>query len=135
MFEPKVQNLCIADGQLAATATQLTAGPGSRARKVNVILSNTGNSDETVTLTYSRAGGTQRRVWRCVLGANWQARLCGMPINGDDVLYGMSTDAAVVDYLVSITGLEAPLAMAIHDDSGFLVGAPQILDQMAALTG
>lgn len=135
MFEPKIKNLTIADGQLSASATQVTAGPGDHARKINVILSNTGTQDETVVLTYSRAGGTQRRVWYGVLSPNWQARICGLPINGGDVLYGQTTDANVVDYLVSITGIDAPLAMAIYDDSGRLVSAPQVLDQLAVLTG
>ena len=135
MFEPKIQNLTIGDGQLAASATKIIGGPGQRARKLNVLFGNTGNSDETIILTYSRAGGTQRRIWRFTLSANWSARICGLPINGDDVLYGQSTDAAVVDYVVSITGLEAPLTMAVFDDNGLLAGAPQILDQMAALMG
>jgi hypothetical protein len=135
MFEPLVQNLTIADGQLAAAAAQITAGPGNRARKVNVILSNTGTQDETVVLTYSRAGGTPRRVWRGVLSANWQARVCGLPVNGGDVVYGVATDAGVVDYVVSITGVDAPLSMAVYDDNGLPASAPQVLDALATLTG
>lgn len=135
MFEPRIQNLTIADGQLAATATQITAGPGDKARKINLLLCNTGTQDETVTLTYSRGGGTQRRVFRCVLAANWQARVCGLPINGGDALYGAATDAAVVDYVVSISGVDAPLTMAVYDDNGAPASAPQILDSLATLAG
>lgn len=135
MFEPNIKNLTIADGQLAATATQIVAGPGNHARQINVVLSNTGTQDETIVLTYSRNGGTQRRVWRCVLSANWQARVCGLPINVADVLYGSASDASVVDYLVSISGPNAPLTMAIYDDNGYEVATPQILDQLVAATG
>ncbi len=135
MFEPRTQNLTVADGQLAATATQITGGVGSRARKVNVTLCNTGTQDETVTLTYSRAGGTPRRIWQGLLSAGWSGRICGLPINGDDVLYGQSNDAGVVDYVVSITGLDTPLTMAVYTDAGLPASAPQVLDQMAALTG
>ncbi len=134
MFEPKVKNLTIADGQLAATATPLTAGR-DHARKINVILANTGTQDETIVLTYSRAGGTPRRIWYGVLSPNWSARICGLPINGADVLLGQTTDAGVVDYVVSMTGLDAPLTMVVVNDAGLLATAPQLLDQMAALTG
>lgn len=135
MFAPLTVNLTVADGQVATTATQITAGVGDHARRLNVLLSNTGAQDETVTLTYSRAGGTQRRVWRGVLGANEQARICGLAVNGGDVLYGQATDAGVVDYVVSIAGPDAPLTMAVYDDSGLPKTAPQVLDQLAALTG
>lgn len=135
MFEPQVKNLTIADGTVAATATQIAAGPGDHARPVNVLLSNTGTQDETVMLTISRNGGTQRRIWRGVLSPNWQARICGLPLNGTDSLLASATDAGVVDYLVSIAGREAPLTMAVYDDSGFPASAPQVLDQLAALTG
>jgi hypothetical protein len=135
MFEPSVQNLTIADGQVAATAVQITTGPGNRARPVNVILSNTGTQDETVTLTLSRNGGTARRIWRGVLSANWQARICGLPMNVTDSLLAAATDAAVIDYVVAIAGDNAPLTMAVYDDSGLLATAPQVLDQLSALTG
>ncbi len=135
MFEPSVINWNIADGQLAATATQLTAGPGNRARRLNVLLGNTGTQDETIILTLSRNGGTARRVWYGVLSPNWQARICGLPINGTDSLLGQSTDAAVVDYLVSNAADEAPLTMAVYNDSGMLASAPQVIDQLAMLTG
>ncbi len=135
MFEPLVKNLTVGDGQLAATATQVIVGPGSHARKINVTLCNTGTQDETILLTYSRAGGPQRRVWRVVLPANWSARLCGLPINGADVLYGSASDAGVVDYLVSITGIDAPLVMVVTDDSGLMASSPQLLDALATLTG
>ncbi len=135
MFEPRIQNLTITDGQLAATATQITAGPRNVACKINLTLANTGTQDETVILTYSRAGGTQRRIWYGVLSPNWSARICGLPMNVDDILYGATTDAGVVDYVVSITGLESPLTMAIYNDAGLPASAPQVLDQLAVLTG
>lgn len=135
MFAPKTQNLTVADGQLAATATAMTTGTAAVARKLNVIVSNTGQNEETVVITYSRAGGTQRRVFRAVLQANWSARLCGLGLNADDTLYGATTNASVVDYLVTITGPEAPLSMDVFDDSGLPASAPQILEQLAGLTG
>ena len=135
MFEPKVRNLTIADGQLATAATQITAGPGDVARKINVTLANTGTQDETVILPYSRNGGTPRRIWYGVLSPNWTARVTGLPINGADVLYGQSTDANVVDFVVSMTGLEAPFTTVIYNDSGLPASAPQVLDQLAVLTG
>ncbi len=134
MFEPLTKNLTIADGQVAATATQIVTGR-DHARKLNVILSNTGTQDETVILTYRRNGGTPRRIWFGVLSPNWQARICGLPLNGADVLLGQTTDAGVVDYVVSMTGIDAPLTMAVYNDAGLPASAPQVLDQMAALTG
>ncbi len=135
MFEPLTQNLVIADGQLAITATALTAGPGDKARKLNVLLFNTGTQDETVILTYSRAGGTQRRIWQALLSPGWSARISGLPINKADTLYGQTTDATVVDYLVSMTGIEAPMSMAVYNDAGLLASIPWILDQLVAVTG
>ncbi len=135
MFEPSTQNLNIANGQVAAAAAQIVAGPGTRARSINVILSNTGTQDETIILTLSLNGGTPRRVWYGVLSPNWQARICGLPLNGTDSLLAQTTDASVVDYIVSVAAKEAPLTMAIYNDSGLPASAPQVLDQLAVLTG
>ncbi len=135
MFEPLVKNLTVADGQLATSATLLTTGVGRHAKPVNVLLSNTGTNDETIILTYSRNGGTQRRIWRVVLPANWQGRVTGLPLNGADSLYGQTTNASVVDYVVGVAGDNAPLTFAIYDDSGLPATAPQMLDQLTALTG
>lgn len=134
MFEPLVKNLTIADGQLPSTAGVIVSGPGNHARHINLIMSNTGTQDETITLTISRNGGTARRIWRGVLSSNWQARICSLPLNGTDRLLGASTTAGAVDYFVAIVGHNSPMTMAIYDDLGQLTSAPQILDSLAVLS-
>ena len=91
----------LADGRLAAASATVIAGSSVPDNYVTVILSNTGTAEETVILTFTRAGGTARRLRRLVLQENEQAEIRNIPIQPDDTLSGYTTTASVVDYLVN----------------------------------
>lgn len=101
-MEPIIQNLNVASGQLAASATAITQGVASKGRRLNLTLCNTGSQTETVTLTLAVQGGTARRLRRFTLDPDEQADLLGLAVDRADTLYGSSTNASVVDYVVSM---------------------------------
>lgn len=131
-MEPFVKNLTIADGSVAATATQITAGSGNHARRLNVKFCNVGGLEETLLLTVSRNGGAARRLKRVVLAANEEFKLGGLPLNQSDSLLAATTNAASVDYVVSIAALDAPYTEETYDDSGRPKQAPYLQDQLDA---
>lgn len=124
-----INNLTTGDGQVAATASQIAAG-FSQARRHNLTFANVGSTSQTLILTLSRNGGTQRRLKQVMLDASEQFEICGLPLNSTDVLYAQTTNAASVDYLVSIAADNAPLTMHSYDSAGRLRTAPYILEQM-----
>lgn len=130
-----IENLNVGDGQVQIVATQIAAGAANKARRMNVTFANVGGQNETLVLTLSRNGGTPRRLKRVVLELNEQLEVCGLPLNLQDVLFAQTTDAASIDYLVSIAATEAPLTMHVYDDKGGLKTAPYILEQLDAITG
>lgn len=96
------RQLTLADGQLGTTAATLFSGANAPATgRINLIASNTGILEETIVLTFQRAGGTARRIARAVLKKNQALMVCGLPIQPDDTLLGVTTSATVVDYLIS----------------------------------
>jgi hypothetical protein len=112
------RDLTLADGQLSSTAATLFAGSGTQARRVDVILQNTGSSTETVTLTFTRANGsTARRLARLELGENQQAFVYGVPLEPDDTLTAVATTGSVVDYLVFASGSRS-FGMELLDSTG-----------------
>ena len=127
-----LSNLTVADGQVAITATKIASG-FNQARRMNLTFANVGGLSETLTLTLSRNGGTPRRLKQVVLDANEQFEVCGLPLNSTDILYAQTTDAASVDYLVSVASDNAPLTMHTFDSAGRLRTAPYILEQMDAV--
>ncbi len=99
------RTLTLADGQLGASAASILAGgdlPGSVSR-VNISLANTSSIDQTVVLTFQRAGGTARRLCRAVLKQDEQLLVYGLAIQGYDTLLGQATGASSVDYLISVS--------------------------------
>lgn len=132
MFEPKIQNLTTGSGQVAVTATQITAGVSDRARRLNLKFCNVGGQEETLVLTVSRNGGTAVRIKRVVLAADEEFKLSGLPLNSTDSLLAATTNAASVDYLISIAGADAPYAEETFDDSGRQKNAPYIQEQLDA---
>ena len=130
MFEPLTQNLTTGDGTVAITATQITAGVGDIARRMNLTFANVGGQQETLTLTISRNGGTARRLKRVVLEADEQLEITGLPLNKTYSLLAQTTNAASVDYMVSIAAKEAPLVMQVYDAMGGIKTAPYIMEQM-----
>ncbi len=133
MFEPLTKNLTTGDGQVATTATQITAGRGDVARRMNITFANVGGQEEVLILTMSRNGGTARRIKRVVLGADEQLEIAGLPLNLSDSLLAQTTNAASIDYVVSIAGHDAPLTMHVYDDKGGLKTAPFIIEQLDAV--
>ena len=127
-----VSNLTIADGQVAAAATQVVSG-FNHAKRLNVSFANVGGLNEVLVITISRNGGPQRRLKRVELCANEQLEIAGFGLNSTDVLYAQTTDAASVDYVVSIAAPDAQLTMHVYDDKGGLKTAPYILEQMDAV--
>lgn len=93
--------LTLADGQVGTTAATLLSGADAPPTgRVDVVLQNTTSAVQTVVLTYTRAGGTARRLARFVLEENQQAVYRGVPLQPDDTLLGVTTTASVVDYLI-----------------------------------
>jgi hypothetical protein len=125
------RQLNIADGQLAATATEITAGAGDVAKRLNLTFCNTGSAEETIILTLTRSGGTARRIKRVVLQENEQFELGGFPLNSDASLKGYTTNGGVVDFTVSIAAEESLATYMIFDADG----VPKILgNALQALT-
>ncbi len=108
----------LASGQLAATATVLTTDKISG--KVNILLQNVGGQGETVTLSLLPGGGTSRRIGRWVLSANEQIEVQGLALDGDDVLKGIATDAASVDYVIQSAPDSSTYATRSYDSNGAL---------------
>ncbi len=86
-------------------------------------------------LTISRNGGTARRLKLVVLGADEQLEIGGLPLNLSDSLLAQTSNAASVDYVISVAASEAPLTMHVYDDGGRLKTAPYILEQLDAVVG
>lgn len=112
--------LTIADGQVAASATQILDGASNTAQRgVSVMFSNTGNSSETVVVTFKRQGGTARRIAYAVLAQNESLLITGLKITSGDTLLASASDASVVDYL--ITGeQDGPYTVSVFDANGCL---------------
>jgi hypothetical protein len=113
----------IADGQLAAAAAAILTGADVGSTRVDIVLNNTsGSSTETVTLTFQRAGGTARVLDRCALLPHETRTITGVGIQSGDVLLGVATDAATVDYLISVSA-GGPLTARTTDANGAAKGA------------
>jgi hypothetical protein len=111
------QNL--ADGQLASSAAAIYSGGSLRdGIRVNVVLNNVGSSDEVVILTIARSAGTQRRIMRVELAMNYQFHLTGLAIDPTDILYGVTTSDATVDYIISTAGPSDAFNSAVFDETG-----------------
>jgi hypothetical protein len=113
------RDLTLADGQLGTTAATLYSGASAPANghRIDVILQNTGDSEETVVLTFQRMGGTARRLFQCVLQADEQLLLRGVPVQPDDTVLAVTSTASVVDYLVTVSSA-ATLTAEVLDSSG-----------------
>lgn len=115
------RNLTLANGQLEATAATLLAGSAAPPEGlVNVVLNNTGSSEETVLLTLQVRGGTARRVARVVLNENEAAHVKGVPLATEDTLLAVTTNGSAVDYLVTVGdgGLRVQVLSADGTDKG-----------------
>ncbi len=134
-MNPLTRNLVVADGQVAITATAVIAGTRDAACRYNLTFSNVGANSETLVLTYSRAGGTQRQLRTVVLETDETFELTGLPINKSDTLYALTTTALCVDYLVSTAPDEAPLCSQVYDATGTAKTNPQVLEQLALALG
>jgi hypothetical protein len=125
------RNLTIADGQVAATATEITAGPSNQGARVNVVFHNTGSTEETLILTLTRGtDGTARRVKRVVLKENESCDISGLPMNGTDSLKAVTTTASTVDYVVSVGPEDSPYTFAVYDENGVPKSVPDTFDQL-----
>ena len=90
----------LADGQLGTTAASLIDPTLVPAGAVTVVLSNIASTDETVILTFQRAGGTARRLARRTLAQHQQLIIKNLPIQPSDSLLGVTSNAGAVDYVV-----------------------------------
>lgn len=116
-----ITNLNFADGQVAATATQICVGPSEDAQTLGRLLAtfcNTGTDTETLVLTVSRNGGTARRLYRCTLDPDEQLIVNGLPLNRTDSFLASTTNAGVVDYVVAIAPQDTPFSVQVFDDDG-----------------
>ena len=128
------RRLTTADGQVAASTTEIATGPSDSGGRINVTFCNTGTAEETLVLTVTRgSGGTARRLRRNVLQANEQLVVAGLPLSGDDSLKAATTNASVVDYLVSVGPDDSPFTFTVYDESGLPKSAPAVLETLAQL--
>ena len=112
-----------ADGQLAASSTLMfTAGqdgpPSDGQVTVSVSLGNSsGANTETVILKLLRAGSTARIIRRAVIVPNGSAVVDNISLSSGDALYGQSTHATTVDFVIagSVGGQEA---LRVFDANG-----------------
>ena len=63
---------------------------------------NVGGLNEVLVMAISCTGAPQRRLERVESWANQQSEIAGFGLYFMDVLYAQTTDAASVDYVVSI---------------------------------
>lgn len=111
------RNLTLADGRLGTTAATVISGADVPEKRVDVLLQNTGTSEETIVLTFQRAGGTARRLARIVLQENEQALARNVPMQPDDTLLGLTTTASTVDYIVQ-SGGDGSFGIEVYDSRG-----------------
>lgn len=93
-----------AQGQLGATEATLYTVPAlARAARVRVVLNNShATNSNTVSIYYRRYGETtSRRIGYFVLAAGETAAGELGPLAAGDMLRGMATNAANVDYLIT----------------------------------
>ena len=133
MSEPRIRNLTTAAGVVATTATEITAGAGDHARRLNLKFCNVGSQTETLILTISRNSATARRIKRVVLEPNEEFKLGGMPLNQSDSLLAVTTTADSVEYTIAIASPDADYTEATYDDAGREKHAPYILEQLDAI--
>ena len=109
----------LADGQLSTSSATVISGAdnGVPSESATVLLQNTSSSEETILLTFSRSGGTSRRLARIVLQENEQAIIRNLPMQIDDVLSGYTTTASTVDYLV-FSGSGGGFSVEVYDALG-----------------
>lgn len=115
---PLTKNLNLSGGQVAATATEISAGSSDQGRRINVTFANTGAQTETLVLTLAVNGGTARRLFRCTLDENEQLVVGGLPLDRRDSLRAATTNALAVDYVVSIAALDSLLTFQKYDEDG-----------------
>lgn len=127
-----MSSLNLADGQLGASAAQILAGATVGSVRIDAVLHNTGSNEETVVLTFQRNGGTARRIARAVLDENEALVLSALPVESGDVLLGVTSNASVVDYLISVAA-DGPRTITIYDENGLPKSAPAILEQLATI--
>lgn len=132
-MQPLNQNLTVADGQVAATETEITTGRGNHARRVNVTFANVGGSIEVLQVKLNRNGGTSRRIKQVTLQPDEQLEITGYPLNLTDSLRAQTTNAASIDYVVAFASDDSPQAMKVFDIYGGLKTAPYIIEQLDVL--
>ena len=113
------RNLNVADGTVAVTSTEITAGPSDEGGYVNVFFANTGSAEETLILTLTRgSGATARRFKRITLHENEQCEILGVPLNRDDSLKASTTTVSVVNYWVAVAPEGTPFRFEVQDADG-----------------
>lgn len=123
----------LADGQLGTTAATLLSGVDAPALgHVEVVLQNTGDTEETIVLTFRRSGGTARRLVRLVLQANEQAFVRGVAMQPDDTLLAVTTTASTVDYLVVASGAKS-LTAEVLDAAGTSKGVTTLRKMLVGI--
>lgn len=126
------------DGTLTASAASILAGTAFGTDvltgKVSVVLQNTAATTETVVLTFTRSGGTSRRIARAVLAQNEQMVVNGLPMQYDDTLLGQSTNASAVSYLVNAQA-EGTFEIYVLDANGSRKNGAAHLSGPVTLTG
>ena len=108
--------MMMADGQLSSSSATIL-GTAASDRTVGVVLYNTSSVlQQTVRLTITRSGSAARTLVRAVLEGNESLYLAGLTLDPSDLLAGLTTNAATVDYLVT-TGL-GPFSVTTRDKAG-----------------
>ena len=95
------RELTLADGQLGVSSATILSGADAPSRSILAVFSNIASVSVTVLLTFSRAGGTARRLARAVLAQHDQLIVRNVPMQPDDTLSGYASVSGAIDYLVN----------------------------------
>lgn len=107
--------LVLADGQLAATVGTILA-PSRDERFVAVMLANTAEQSQQVTMLLLRAGSTARRLVRGKLLKDESCQITGIPIDPSDTLQAYADGGSAVDYTVTMS--VGQFSVTFRDGSG-----------------
>ena len=127
-------NLTVADGQVAAEATEILTGD-SNAVRYNLSFHNVGDAAETLVLTLSRDGGTARRLKRVELAPAESLEVSGLPLNKTDSLLAETTTADAGDYVIAKAPDQQPAGSVVYDAEGIPKTAPVLIEQLAQILG
>ena len=126
-------SITVNDGQVGTAAAAIIP-VGSPEGRYSATFQNTSASlTEIVLVTFTRSGGSSRRVARAILAPNEQLVITGMPVGTGDAVLASTTDATTVDFVVAVSGAST-LEIISLDANGVRKGATSATSFTGAIT-